>query len=69
MTEQSDERWVDEGGHLPPEHSPAWFLREIAVADAERLEDLWAVAIEQLGDDAASRLWQEAFSGSDASET
>ena len=55
------EHWEDEGGHLP--------LREVAGAAPPRLDELWSIAVEQLGEDEASRVWQEALSASDASET
>ncbi len=63
------EHWADEGGHLPPLHSRAWFLREVANAGPAQLDDLWHIAVQQLGEDEASRVWQEALSASDASET
>lgn len=63
------EHWEDEGGHPPPEHSRAWFLREVAYAGQAQRADLWQVAVEQLGEEEASRVWQEALSASDASET
>lgn len=62
-------RWQDEGGHLPPERDRAWWLREIAQAQPAQLDDLWQQAVEQHGEDGASRLWQEALSSSDASQT
>jgi hypothetical protein len=63
------EHWADEGGQLPPRRSRAWFLREVANAGPAQLDDLWRTAVEQLGEDDASRVWQEALSASDASET
>jgi hypothetical protein len=63
------EHWADEGGHLPPLHSHAWFLREVARARQAERADLWRIAVEELGDEEASRVWQEALSASDASET
>ena len=68
MSEADTERWIDEGGQ-PPEHSYAWFLAEVARADRAELRELWALAVDKLGHDEASRLWQEALSASDASET
>ena len=63
------DRWLDEGGHEPTLHSHAWFVVEIARASRAELADLWEIAVDQLGRDEASRLWQEALSSSDASET
>ena len=68
MSEADTARWVDEGGQ-PPEHSRAWFVAEIAQVDRAELSALWALAVDKLGHDEASRLWQEALSSSDASET
>ncbi len=68
MSESDTERWVGEGGQ-PPAHSYAWFLAEVARADRAELRELWPLAVAKLGHDDASRLWQEALSASDASET
>lgn len=68
MSENDTARWNDDGGQ-PPEHSYAWFLAEVARADRDELRELWPLAVAKLGHDEASRLWQEALSASDASET
>ena len=68
MSDADTARWVDEGGP-PPEHSRDWFVAEIARADRAELAALWDIAVDKLGQDVASRLWQEALSASDASET
>lgn len=68
MSENDTARWTGEGGQ-PPEHSYAWFLTEVARADRDELRELWPLAVAKLGHDEASRLWQEALSASDASET
>ena len=51
------------------EDTHAWFREQIAHADRVELAALWEVAVQRLGHDEASRLWQEALSSSDASET
>ncbi|MGD9954900.1 MAG: hypothetical protein AB7O74_00605 [Candidatus Nanopelagicales bacterium] len=51
------------------EGTHAWFREQIAHADRVELAALWEVAVQRLGHDEASRLWQEALSSSDASET
>lgn len=68
MSETDTARWDGEGGQ-PPVHSYAWFLAEVARADRDELRELWPLAVARLGHDEASRLWQEALSASDASET
>lgn len=68
MSEPDTARWNDDGGQ-PPEHSYAWFLAEVARADRDELRELWSLAVAKLGQADASRLWQEALSASDASET
>jgi hypothetical protein len=71
MGESSDDavgRWANEGGHGPSDHARADLLARIAAADQSELALLWseAVAVWGVG---ASRLWQEALSAYDASET
>ena len=61
-------RWLNEGGHDLPEHARADLLARIAAADQSELAALWSEAVAQWGD-GASRLWQEALSAYDASET
>jgi hypothetical protein len=68
MSETDTARWRDDGGQ-PAEHSYAWFLAEVAHADQAELRELWQLAVAKLGREEASRLWQEALSSSDASET
>jgi hypothetical protein len=68
MSEDDTARWTGEGGQ-PPVHSYAWFLAEVARADRDELRELWPLAVATLGEADASRLWQEALSASDASET
>jgi hypothetical protein len=68
MGDEGTARWDDEGGRSP-EHSYDWFLTEVARADRDELRELWPLAVARLGPDEASRLWQEALSASDASDT
>ena len=68
-TDTETGRWQAEGGHPPPDHSRAWWVHEIARAGTEQLDDLWHQLVEQYGEEHASRLWQEALSSSDASQT
>jgi hypothetical protein len=71
MSESSDGaigRWLDEGGHELSDRSRADLLARIAAADRSELAVLWSRAVAEWGDD-ASRLWQEALSASDASDT
>lgn len=51
------------------ESTHAWFREQIAHADRVELAALWEAAVERLGQDEASRLWQEALAPTDASET
>ena len=57
-----------EGSRDGPGRSRADLLARIAAADPSELAVLWAEAVAAWGD-GASRLWQEALSAYDASET
>jgi hypothetical protein len=61
-------RWLNEGGHDLSDHARADLLARIAAADRSELAALWSEAVAEWGD-GASRLWQEALSAYDASET
>lgn len=61
-------RWLNEGGHDLADHARADLVARIAAADRSQLAALWAEAVAEWGD-GASRLWQEALSAYDASET
>ena len=61
-------RWLNEGGHDLSDHSRADLLARIAAADRTELAVLWSRAVAEWGD-GASRLWQEALSAYDASDT
>ena len=61
-------RWPNEDGHGVPDHARADLVTRIAAADRSELAVLWAEAVAEWGD-GASRLWQEALSAYDASET
>jgi hypothetical protein len=63
------EQWLDEGGHDGPRPTRAHLLAEIAAADESALPDLWQEAVDALGRDEASRLWWQALSASDATDT
>jgi len=63
------ERWLGEGGHDGPPPSRAHLLAEIATADESALPALWREAVDAFGSDEASRLWWQALSASDASDT
>jgi len=66
---EDDERWTGEGGHEAPTRSQAELLAEIRAADRSELSELWEIAVRDWGEHTASRLWQQALSESDASET
>ena len=61
-------RWVNEGGHDLADPARADLLARIAAADPSELAVLWSEAVAGWGD-GASRLWQEALSAYDASDT
>ena len=61
-------RWLNEGGHGLSDHDRADLLARIAAADQSQLAALWSEAVARWGD-GASRLWQEALSAYDASDT
>ena len=62
------DRWLNEGGHDVSHYSRTSLVSRIATAEQSELAVLWARVVREWGDD-ASRLWQEALSASDASET
>jgi hypothetical protein len=69
--QQSDdgaERWLGEGGH-DYHVARARLVAEVAQADEAQRGDLWQVAVTEYGESEASRIWQEALSSSDASDT
>ena len=62
------DRWLNEGGQGLSDHARADLLDRIAAADPSQLAALWSEAVARWGD-GASRLWQEALSAYDASDT
>jgi hypothetical protein len=62
------ERWLGEGGH-DVQVARARLVAEVAQADEPQRADLWRVAVTGYGESEASRIWQEALSSGDASDT
>lgn len=62
------ERWFGEGGHDESDHLRAALIERISRAGPDELPLLWAQAVREFGEE-ASRVWQEALSSGDASET
>ena len=60
---------LGEGGDTSADVARTRLVAAVARAgDAER-GDLWVTAVAEYGEDGASRIWQEALSAGDASET
>jgi hypothetical protein len=66
--DDSAERWLGEGGH-DAHVARARLVAEVAQADESQRADLWGVAVTEYGESEASRIWQEALSSGDASDT
>ncbi len=66
--DDSAERCLGEGGH--DRHvARARLVAEVAQADEAQRADLWGIAVTEYGESEASRIWQEALSSGDASDT
>jgi hypothetical protein len=66
--DDSAERWLDEGGH-DYHVARARIVAEVAQADEAQRAELWGIAVTEYGESEASRIWQEALSSGDASDT
>jgi hypothetical protein len=66
--DDSAERWLGEGGH-DYHVARTRLVAEVAQADEAQRADLWQIAVSEYGESEASRIWQEALSSSDASDT
>jgi hypothetical protein len=62
------QRWIGEGGH-DYHVARARLVAEVARADEAQRADLWGIAVTEYGESEASRIWQEALSSGDASDT
>ena len=65
----AEDRWSAEGGHEPAHVARARLIEQVRTAEEAQRRDLWDEAVREYGDDEASRIWQEALSSSDASDT
>jgi hypothetical protein len=68
-SDDGKERWLDEGGNEPAHVARAMLVAEVADAGEAQRADLWETAVAEYGDEVASRIWQEALSSGDASDT
>lgn len=68
QSDGSAERWLGEGGH-DLHVARARLVEEVVRADEAQRANLWELAVTEYGESEASRIWQEALSASDASDT
>jgi hypothetical protein len=66
--DDSAERWLGEGGN-DYRVARARLIGEVAQAAEAQRADLWEIAVTEYGESEASRIWQEALSSGDASDT
>ncbi len=66
--DDSAERWLGEGGH-DYHLARARLVAEVGRAAEAQRADLWELAVTEYGESEASRIWQEALSSGDASDT